>query len=220
MDTVSEEIEETGQVNLEMDSNKVAYTPGDAPDGVTSGTDGEGTRQDPNESPKSPLLHLEEDMDMDEDVDDKAKEKELSSSLETRTYIDGPSGTVGGQLCGLCPGFVRRFAATYRSTNPQSRVTPFAVVLLLVLLLIYVLNQADRLVLAVLIPSGLRCSGSNSSEDSVCPNQTLSHIDNTTNYTDCIEFDDNQQGLLTGTLHILLPKCWLLLVIISHAQNK
>ncbi len=114
------------------------------------------------------------------------------------------------------------FFSSYRSGNPEERVTPFAIVLLLVLFLIYVLNQADRLVLAVTIPAGLRCElkasecGVNTSTnsslmlglgDSVESDYvTMSNLfqgsndsrsSNTTN-EDCIHFSDSQQGLLTG----------------------
>jgi hypothetical protein len=114
------------------------------------------------------------------------------------------------------------FFSSYRSGNPEERVTPFALVLLLVLFLIYVLNQADRLVLAVTIPAGLRCElkasecGVNTSINSSLmlglgdsvegDDVTVSNLfqgsngsgsSNTTN-EDCIHFSDSQQGLLTG----------------------
>ena len=110
------------------------------------------------------------------------------------------------------------FLSSYRSSNPDERVTPFALVLLLVLFLIYVLNQADRLVLAVTIPAGLRCElkasecGVNTSINSSLmlgpetDDITMSNLfegtsgngsSNTTG-ADCIHFSDSQQGLLTG----------------------
>ena len=179
-----------------MDSNKATYTHRDLTNGETSGTDGENSRHGTNDSPKSPLL-LPED-----DIYDKEKGEEVSASLESSVYLDDATAVQGR----FCPSCLRRFVATYRSSNPQSRVTPFAVVLLLVLLLIYVLNQADRLVLAVLIPAGLRCSGSNSSEDATCQatEDNNSSTASMANYTDCIEFDDNEQGLLTGDMEISL----------------
>lgn len=67
----------------------------------------------------------------------------------------------------LCPSCFR-FFNSYRSHTPHEMVTPFAIILLLVLFLIYVLNQADRLVLAVSIPAGLRCE----SKQSQCENKT------------------------------------------------
>ena len=109
-----------------------------------------------------------------------------------------------------------RCCLAYRSSNPEQRVTPFAMVLLIVLFIIYVLNQADRLVLAVLIPAGLRCDLGNSSNDTSCvvpSNQSDS--ENRTDFTDCIEFNDFEQGLLTGPaftiIYVLagLPLAWL-----------
>ena len=88
------------------------------------------------------------------------------------------------------------------SDGKGDRVTPFAVVLLLVLLAVYVLNQADRLVLPVVIPNGLRCnvgkddcSGLNTTNTSTDGNDTTN---NTSSNSDCIQFNDDQQGLLTG----------------------
>ena len=90
-----------------------------------------------------------------------------------------------------------RLCTSYRSPDHDFKVTPFAVILLLILFVIYILNQADRLMLPVAIPSGLRCEVSIKSE---CRNSTddpnnSSNLDNT---TDCIHFSDNEQGLLTG----------------------
>lgn len=102
------------------------------------------------------------------------------------------------------------FCPSYRSADPDRSVTPFAVVLLAVLFIIYILNQADRLVLPVAIPSGLRCEGGRNDcrnlthvaaqddvstltglfADSESPNETF----------DCIHFNDYEQGLLTGWL--------------------
>ena len=76
----------------------------------------------------------------------------------------------------------------------QLSLHPFVVLFLL--LLIYVLNQADRLVLSVVIPSGLRCEASLSSE---CDNSTSNNDSNhTTSSEDCISFNDYEQGLITG----------------------
>ena len=113
------------------------------------------------------------------------------------------------------------FFSSYRSSDPEERVTPFALVLLLVLFLIYVLNQADRLVLAVTIPAGLRCElkasecgvntsinsslmlGNNVENDDVTMSNLfqVSNGNESSNATndDCIHFSDSQQGLLTGT---------------------
>lgn len=121
----------------------------------------------------------------------------------------------------LCPcNNFQSFIQLYRSSNPQSKITPFAVVLLVVLLLIYILNQADRLVLAVLIPSGLRCddsTNSNTSDESclvhISSNDT--ELVNSSDNTDCIPFNDAEQGLLTGPAFIViyvvtgLPLAWL-----------
>lgn len=103
------------------------------------------------------------------------------------------------------------FCPSYRSHDPDKAITPFAVVLLAVLFAIYILNQADRLVLPVAIPAGLRCEITEKNE---CRNLThteseghtmtktldLSESKNSSNKTpDCIDFSDYEQGLLTGT---------------------
>ena len=102
------------------------------------------------------------------------------------------------------------FFMSYRSPNPDLNVTPFAVVMLLVLFVIYVLNQADRLMLPVAIPSGLRCEVSVKDE---CRNSSNVAINISSNETDCIHFSDNEQGLLTGMqvelgLSIIVTKMW------------
>ena len=58
----------------------------------------------------------------------------------------------------------------------------YAAFCLFVFLFVFLLNQADRQVLSVLIPGGLRCNdtSANSTEE------------------DCLNFSDSQQGLLTG----------------------
>lgn len=95
--------------------------------------------------------------------------------------------------------FLRYFYPSSETDGKAERITPFAVALLIVLLAVYVLNQADRLVLAVVIPSGLRCGvekddcpGSNSSTN------TSTETDGNSSDVDCIQFNDDQQGLLTG----------------------
>ena len=124
----------------------------------------------------------------------------------------------GGRGATHCPTCFR-FLRTYRSGNPQSRVTPVAIVILIVLFIVYVLNQADKLVLAVLIPAGLRCEAGAAS---ACPNTTSNVTVNSTaansyysflysgdgNYSmsndtsvlpiDCIHFSDDEQGIMTG----------------------
>lgn len=112
----------------------------------------------------------------------------------------------------LCPTLAD-FFSSYRSADPQSRVAPFAVVLLLVLLVIYIVNQADKLVLAVLIPAGLQCSNNVTSNNTCGVATNLTSLN--TSGEDCIAFDDNQQGLLTGpaftVIYVLagLPLAWL-----------
>lgn len=107
------------------------------------------------------------------------------------------------RLCKWCP--------SYRSADPERAVTPFAVVLLIVLFKIYILNQADRLVLPVAIPTGLRCEA----KEEECVNETkmsgfedeidassvtgyFEEANSSSNNTDCIHFNDYEQGLLTG----------------------
>ena len=97
----------------------------------------------------------------------------------------------------FCPGCYS-FVRAYRSANPQERVSPFAIVLLLVLFIIYVLNQADRLVLPVVIPAGLRCQ-SDESNECVSANATPpGNQSANASGADCIHFGDSEQGLLTG----------------------
>lgn len=96
-------------------------------------------------------------------------------------------------VCPSCYGFFK----SYRSTDPQGKVTPFALVLLLVLFAVYVLNQADRLVLPVVIPAGLRCGATEAEE---CGNvSNLTNGTDASNRTeDCIAFSDHEQGIITG----------------------
>ena len=112
--------------------------------------------------------------------------------------------------------FLRNFFKTYRGVPDGSveRVTPFAVVLLVVLLAVYVLNQADRLVLPVVIPNGLRCDVGKD-ECAVANNATNSSAggngsNETSSEGNCIKFNDDQQGLLTGVcvcVCVLLVLC-------------
>ena len=90
----------------------------------------------------------------------------------------------------------------------SSRVSVFSILLLGILLSVYVLNQADRLVLPVVIPAGLRCSGANKSDacaqlslnHSAAPDDLLEEAHNGTTHgsPSCIAFSDWEQGLLTG----------------------
>ena len=88
----------------------------------------------------------------------------------------------------------------------SSQVSWFSIALLCILLFIYVLNQADRLVLPVVIPAGLRCSKPNISDACLevplngTPPLNVSEPDNRTasTVTSCIVFSDWEQGLLTG----------------------
>ncbi len=102
---------------------------------------------------------------------------------------------------------------TYRSANPDQTVTPFAVILLAVLFGVYVLNQADRLVLPVSIPAGLRCKHKESDCRNLNSSARQEDVSTVTEYfvdpgnasngsnetADCIEFSDYELGLLTGT---------------------
>lgn len=102
-------------------------------------------------------------------------------------------------LCPRCYSLYR----SYRSAdvNPHERVTPFALVLLAVLCVVYVLNQADRLMLPVVIPSGLRCETANETECANASSNASLSPDvpvNASSDGDCIHFSDDQQGLLTG----------------------
>ena len=83
----------------------------------------------------------------------------------------------------------------FTNLNDLSQLSLHPYIVLLLLLLIYVLNQADRLVLPVVIPSGLRCEFSSSSE---CDNSTNNDSNVTSQSEDCIPFNDYEQGLITG----------------------
>jgi hypothetical protein len=107
----------------------------------------------------------------------------------------------------------RSFCPTYHSADPDRTVTPFAVVLLVVLFAIYILNQADRLVLPIAIPTGLRCETSKDNCRNLTSTEenTMTYIftdppndSNSSNRTDCISFNDYEQGLLTGKFALLV----------------
>ena len=82
----------------------------------------------------------------------------------------------------------------FANLNDANQISLHPYIVLILLLLIYVLNQADRLVLPVVIPAGLRCTLSSSGE---CDNST-SNSSNSTGHEDCISFNDYEQGLITG----------------------
>ena len=101
----------------------------------------------------------------------------------------------------------------------QERVSWFAIILLLILFYIYVLNQADRLVLPVLIPAGLRCDYSKDNVTclkNIQEKQGLTKLytegsgndsNSTTNApseTGCVDFNEFEQGLLTGPAFIVI----------------
>jgi len=80
---------------------------------------------------------------------DKMSKSLLSSGEEDKEVHTNGAGDHSNGCCKRCMD-------CYQSSDTESRVTPFAVVILMVLFVIYVLNQADRLVLPVSIPAGLR----------------------------------------------------------------
>ena len=89
----------------------------------------------------------------------------------------------------------------------SSQISCFSIILLCILLSIYVVNQADRLVLPVVIPAGLRCGAGNKSDACVQLPLNQSTFLNVSSDADkrtvqesssCIEFNDWEQGLLTG----------------------
>lgn len=158
-----------------------------------------------------------------ENEGDERKQKQLDkkSRASADTTVSWPDDSTEGSIDGTletpatsiladqerevqkCPSFLPRNFYQRKTPNGKTeRVAPFAVVMLLVLLAVYVLNQADRLVLPVVIPNGLRCgvgkedcasSNANNSSNS----SSFAHSNST---TDCIQFNDDQQGLLTGVL--------------------
>ena len=85
----------------------------------------------------------------------------------------------------------------FTNIDNQKKLSLHPYIILLILLLIYVLNQADRLVLAVLIPSGLKCNVETADE---CNNSAtnISDVNVTNANEDCISFNDYEQGLITG----------------------
>ena len=93
-----------------------------------------------------------------------------------------------------------RFYRWKSRDGERERVTPFAVVLLLVLLAVYVLNQADRLVLPVVIPNGLRCDVGKQDCSNNSGGAANATLNGSSSDSDCIRFNDDQQGLLTGLL--------------------
>lgn len=137
-------------------------------------------------------------------------ENEASGTVDEYTTVLLGNGAAGreGPCCSL----------SYRSADPDRSVTPFAVILLIVLFGVYILNQADRLVLPVAIPSGLRCEGAKencrnlssswepgysvAADNADAQYSTIDSASNVSNSssndTDCISFNDYEQGLLTG----------------------
>ena len=143
--------------------------------------------------------------DEEEDITEDSKQELLVARKEEKSCFPK-----------RCFPELQSFVTSYRSADPQSRVKPFAVVLLVVISIVYVLNQADRLVLAVLIPSGLQCPFGNSSNDSCKKDSAKEDADvSGVNNTDCIKFNNAEQGLLTGpaftVIYVLagLPLAWL-----------
>ncbi|CAI8021136.1 Protein spinster [Geodia barretti] len=137
--------------------------------------------------------------------------RSLSADDSTEGSLDGKSGAHGTSILAghkretkKCPSFLPRGFYSWSSPDGKTeRVTPFAVVLLLVLLAVYVLNQADRLVLPVVIPNGLRCDEGKEdcgsyNASGVGGNGSSAHSNGTSSSRNCIQFDDDQQGLLTG----------------------
>lgn len=136
------------------------------------------------------------DSDMQQTDDPAAKSDDGYSSEADTVELLKPSKKKDRWYSSSC----YQFCMSYRSPDPDLKVTPFAVILLTILFIIYVLNQADRLMLPVAIPSGLRCEVSVQDE---CRNGSSVPINGTTpsnesNETNCIHFNDNEQGLLTG----------------------
>ena len=83
----------------------------------------------------------------------------------------------------------------FTNLNDLNQLSLHPYIILLALLIVYVLNQADRLVLPVVIPSGLRCDVSSADE---CNNSTTNDSNVTNTNEDCISFNDYEQGLITG----------------------
>lgn len=156
--------------------------------------------------PRTDSVNLGSDqLDMKQGYPSEVESTDAEGVVEDDTVLLKSNGN-GVRRCCSCFHF-------YRSVDPDKTITPFAVVLLAVLFAVYILNQADRLVLPVAIPAGLRCEVSVKNE---CRNLTHSdsqdvsftsyltdldlddNMTNSTNHTDCIHFNDYEQGLLTG----------------------
>lgn len=179
---------------------------------LTSSSD----QSEPDEEEDS-AMNKEEESEKEKYDDD---DGQITEDDSTEVLLPSEPTTSSSNMLHMIPYFkdLHGFLKTYRSNDPQSRITPFAVILLAVISIVYVLNQADRLVLAVLIPSGLQCidsndnNGSNTSTD-VCI--TEDHNSQLSNISDCISFDNTQQGLLTGpaftVIYVVagLPLAWL-----------
>ena len=93
-----------------------------------------------------------------------------------------------------------------------------ALVTLFVLTVVSVLNQADRWVLAVVLPYGMRCPHGNTTNGTAveCSNATRISYSGSCLISDgCVEMSDTGQGLLTGTVFTVvyvlggLPLAWL-----------
>ncbi|XP_065836551.1 MFS-type efflux pump MSMEG_3705-like [Oscarella lobularis] len=113
--------------------------------------------------------------------------------------------------------FLKRRFFRLLQRNPESGKSNLnAFISLLVLFLVYVLNQADRLVLAVVLPDGMRCD-SNKTQDCNVVNQTTSNSSSSSSACspgDCIDVSETGQGLLTGpaftVVYVLagIPLAW------------
>lgn len=93
--------------------------------------------------------------------------------------------------------FLRHLRRLLQRDEDTGRNNIRALISLFVLFIISVLNQADRWVLAVLLPYGMRCPYE---ENSTCSNSTVAPYTGACLDTDgCISMSDSGQGLLTGT---------------------
>lgn len=187
------------------------------PDGLLGGGDAAG--YDSSENDEAQLLPRQGMVSWEDST-----EGSMAVKSEYSSVLAGPSPK---QKKNSKIPFGLSFLKAYHAPDGSTeRVTPFAVVLLIMLLAVYVLNQADRLVLPVVIPSGLRCGvakeecGSklenvtNSSLYSNVPEAGSGHSfngvgenDNNTNSSgerDCINFSDDEQGLLTGKVKLAM----------------
>lgn len=150
-------------------------------------------------------IHLIENPQQSEDESELTLSVKYNSSLEevnfNDVYLDNSSDENASETETINPQLRKKTlfskVAYFTNFNNLNQFSLHPYIVLMLLLLIYVLNQADRLVLPVVIPSGLRCEGSSASKCNDL-NSTINASNATSTSEDCISFNDYEQGLITG----------------------